>query len=350
MASRTPGADRTNEVTTVDPTINDDETGAYDVGSRWINTANGRVFFCVDTTTGAAVWKDVTATAGGSHPVTVDTSDPTVTDDSNAGFAVGDHWINSTTLVIWQLADDANGSAVWKRVDQPKVEIATADPTVGDDNLDDFEIGSLWINTDTPEVFMATDVSTGAAIWVSLSEDQGDQIGREEPGVVTPGGTLYLYGNSGGFSANEVQYARVFLRKGATYGSMRMYLDRTTGAAKDIRMGLYDQADPSDETDVPDSRLRQTDLFNATEDVFTEEAFNAGSGGNYEVTVTGYYWLAIVRGGGGGQFQVQQTADSYPADFLPVRRQSTTGTALPATASGLTNPASAVVLCSMLEA
>lgn len=44
-------------VTAVAPTANDDVKKGYEVGSGWINTATGLVYTCVDTTAGAAVWK-----------------------------------------------------------------------------------------------------------------------------------------------------------------------------------------------------------------------------------------------------------------------------------------------------
>lgn len=43
-----------------------------------------------------------------------------------------------------------------------------ADPTVGDDTADGYVVGSLWINTADDRVFIATDVSAGAAIWREL--------------------------------------------------------------------------------------------------------------------------------------------------------------------------------------
>ena len=62
--ARTPFADVSNVEDVVDPTVNDDITKGLDVGSRWTNTAGGRVWFCTDNTTGSAVWKDVTSTGG----------------------------------------------------------------------------------------------------------------------------------------------------------------------------------------------------------------------------------------------------------------------------------------------
>lgn len=42
---------------------------------------------------------------------------------------------------------------------------ATTDPTVNDDSNDGYAVGSLWVNTTTDLVFIATDVTIGAAVW-----------------------------------------------------------------------------------------------------------------------------------------------------------------------------------------
>jgi len=221
---------------------------------------------------------------------------------------------------------------------------ATSDPTVNDDETQAYDIGSRWVNVDTNTVFECVDATAGAAVWVTVNELI--QANLEEPGVITPGGSLYFYGTTGGFTADEVQYARTFLRVGREYGSMRAYVASSTGPTKDIRMGVYDQADPSNGSGVPNAKIRETALTLPSTGVFTAAAFTAG---NWTVPESGYYWLAIVRESAGGQFNVIQTNATYPANFLSVRRQTTTGTALPSTTSGLSNPASSVILASLLE-
>lgn len=41
---------------TANPTVTDDETQNFFIGSKWINTETGQEFTCQDATTGAAVW------------------------------------------------------------------------------------------------------------------------------------------------------------------------------------------------------------------------------------------------------------------------------------------------------
>ncbi len=56
-----------NFIATTDPTVDNDITEDYCVGSPWINTTSGDVFKCVDNTEGAAVWKNLTTGGGGTH-------------------------------------------------------------------------------------------------------------------------------------------------------------------------------------------------------------------------------------------------------------------------------------------
>lgn len=46
--------------TTTDPTVSSDGTQGYSIGSTWINTSSRKQFVCLDITTGAAVWKELT--------------------------------------------------------------------------------------------------------------------------------------------------------------------------------------------------------------------------------------------------------------------------------------------------
>lgn len=94
---------------TIDPTINNDQTQGYAIGSQWINVTTGALFTCFDAATGVADWQE--AGGGGVH---VDTVDPTVNDDDTNGFDVGDLWLNTTTETFFQCINNATGAAVWR--------------------------------------------------------------------------------------------------------------------------------------------------------------------------------------------------------------------------------------------
>jgi hypothetical protein len=48
--------------------------------------------------------------------------------------------------------------------------LATTDPTVNDDYAAGYTVGSVWINTTTGEVFVLVDATTGAAVWISVTD------------------------------------------------------------------------------------------------------------------------------------------------------------------------------------
>lgn len=48
-----------NTSATANPSINDDSVAGYAVGSKWVNVTAALVFECVDSSTGAAVWKQL---------------------------------------------------------------------------------------------------------------------------------------------------------------------------------------------------------------------------------------------------------------------------------------------------
>jgi hypothetical protein len=54
---------------TAAPTVNEDSGDGYSVGSLWIDTTNDKTYRCVDSTLGAAVWKQTSNEAGGGDVV-----------------------------------------------------------------------------------------------------------------------------------------------------------------------------------------------------------------------------------------------------------------------------------------
>lgn len=50
---------------TTDPTVSDDSSAGYSIGSRWVNTSTANEFVCLEDGVGAAVWKTTTSVGGG---------------------------------------------------------------------------------------------------------------------------------------------------------------------------------------------------------------------------------------------------------------------------------------------
>lgn len=77
-----------NKTATTDPTITDDSTQGYEVGSTWVNTQTDESFTCVDAAPGSAIWLSTTSGGGTASEVsffdayndTSDSFDDTFTD------------------------------------------------------------------------------------------------------------------------------------------------------------------------------------------------------------------------------------------------------------------------------
>lgn len=57
---------KNNLAATAAPGASDDNTAGYSVGSAWFDTTNDEVYFAIDVSTGAAVWKQVGSGGSGS--------------------------------------------------------------------------------------------------------------------------------------------------------------------------------------------------------------------------------------------------------------------------------------------
>jgi len=169
------------------------------------------------------------------------------------------------------------------------------------------------------------------------------------PGYHLLGDPLSYFAQGSVITASEVQFSRVYLIKGQVFSLGRVYQVKGGSTARYFRIGVYGQADPTDDSGVPLTKLVET----AQTD--TGAAFNGSyrdipwTTGNWTVPETGWFWIAFITDTT-TPLQWSVTGGPYPAGFLPVYRQASALTTLPATASGLTNPASSVVFCALKEA
>ncbi len=105
-----PSGPQSNTTAIVDPTVTDDSSLGYSVGSTWLNTVSDQWWKCSDATIGAAVWKQDTIAIKNNSAAT----SPAVTDDSTAGYSVGSEWLDTTTSQWWKCVSAAVGAAVWR--------------------------------------------------------------------------------------------------------------------------------------------------------------------------------------------------------------------------------------------
>lgn len=70
---------------------------------------------------------------------------------------------------------------------RPNLHSAVADPTVNDDTGDGHEVGDLWINTDTPSLWVISDTTGGAAVWTDITSGGGDTLPIADTTAVVKG-------------------------------------------------------------------------------------------------------------------------------------------------------------------
>jgi hypothetical protein len=145
------------------PTVNDDTDLGYVVGSWWYDTTAHELYSCEDNTNGAAVWNLIYPQGAKAH---TSTSAPTANDDANDGYEIGNIWVKTDTDYIYIAVDVTVGAAVWKQVyPQGSTTSSANTPTVNDDTSAGYSEGNIWIETDVDAYYIATDVSKGAAVW-----------------------------------------------------------------------------------------------------------------------------------------------------------------------------------------
>lgn len=88
-------------------------------------------------------YEPTTITSGAQ--VNSTTTDPTLSSDSSAGYAVGSLWINTSADRAWQCVDASVGAAYWRRIGGPMGALSSDANTVGlylfDGNLNDSGAG-----------------------------------------------------------------------------------------------------------------------------------------------------------------------------------------------------------------
>jgi hypothetical protein len=276
--------------------------------------------------------------------IKVTTVNPGSGDDDTLGYAPGLRWVNTTNPVkSFVCVDDSTGAAIWVREGNIKINITAGDPAVGNDNTEGYEVGSIWINTNDGTTFVATGVATGAAAWKTSS------LSGATP-VVNPGelmfGTLLDYPSAGNVTASTVFFLRLKISAGVVIANMRTFIDSGGTASRNLRMGVYSQATPSDPNADPLTRVAQTAADDTAGDSGLFKTIPL-EGGNYTIPETGFYWLALLADSTSIKFAV---SSAVRANFLPVRQESSVGTTLPATTGVLANPVSAVLYLAAVEA
>jgi len=159
------GATKSNLTATIPPTVNDDASQGYGVGSIWIDTTNDIGYVCVDATAGAAIWKDITST-GTKHVSS--TAAPSTADNSAAGYSIGSTWWNSSSNTLYVCTNPTVGT--WTTLNTVKNNFtATTNPTSTDSTSNGYSIGSTWVNNVSHGIYICTNATAGSAVWTSTA-------------------------------------------------------------------------------------------------------------------------------------------------------------------------------------
>lgn len=186
---------KSNIGATVDPDANDDTGDGYVVGSIWINTTGDAVFQCVDNTSTAAVWKNLSAGAAGGET-------NTASNGGGAGVGVWDAK-SGVDLIFRNLV--AASSRITVSLDDPNNEIdldvAVASATVAGAvelaTITEVNTGSDTTRAITPAGLAGSALQTKVdGVEASATADQsdpeiatayGNEVGQVSAGEITAG-------------------------------------------------------------------------------------------------------------------------------------------------------------------
>lgn len=152
---------KNNYGATTAPTVNDDSSVGYSVGSIWVDTTADVVYVAVDVSVGAAIWKDVVSLLSHTH-TSGDITDFQAAVSSNVDVSANSahrvdlnnpHQVSKAQVGLGNVENIKNNYS------------ATVAPTAVDDSSAGYSIGSVWVDTSSDTVYIAVDVSVGAAIW-----------------------------------------------------------------------------------------------------------------------------------------------------------------------------------------
>ena len=124
---------------TVAPDADNDTDEDYVVGSIWLDITADQAYICVDNTADTAVWLNISET----NPIL---------DGDFAGDYVGK--LYRSAAGVYHAIKEGSGAV---------------DPTTAEDSTDDYEVGSIYLNTATLHYFICLDASEDAAEWAQLT-------------------------------------------------------------------------------------------------------------------------------------------------------------------------------------
>lgn len=160
-----------NNAASTTPGASNDNTEGYAIGSSWLDTTANLGYICLDASTGAAVWKETTTTAG-TPTLPVDDTTALVNDpiDDTKRVRIDAGAITTATTRALFMPDSDITLILDKRD-------ATVAPGASNDNTEGYAVGSVWIDTTADNSYVCADTSTGAAVWLQTNGGGGGSTG-----------------------------------------------------------------------------------------------------------------------------------------------------------------------------
>jgi hypothetical protein len=179
----------------------------------------------------------------------------------------------------------AGSTTAYRRVDNLS---ATADPAVGDDSADGFHIGSIWLRSDTGEMWKCLDPAAGAAVWVRMAEGFGapqmPYYTNTNNYLTTPSGAV---GNSA-ISADRLFMMPVWVPKRRAFTTLATVVAGAGAGGTVARLGLYNA---NQDTAKPTTLIEEGASTIAVDSTGTKTATIA------QTLNAGLYYLAMVSNG-----------------------------------------------------
>jgi hypothetical protein len=106
-------------------------------------------------------------------------SAPTATDDTTEGYEPGSLWVDLSADAAYVCVDATEDAAVWVQCGGASGPLdnysATQPPSVHDDEIDGYGVGSMWIDVtqDPPTVYICRDPTEGDADWMEIGTGGG---------------------------------------------------------------------------------------------------------------------------------------------------------------------------------
>ena len=178
---------------TTTPVVTNDNTEGFAPGSMWENTTTGRIYICVGSSTGAAVWRELLQVQNGNAVLpaatdTVDLGSNSVRFQDlflSAGIAAAGNATIGGTLNV--TAATALGSTLGVTGDTTLVNLAaTGTTTITSIDLNSGAIDGTSIGTTTPAAGSFTTLNANTSLVAATADINGGTVDGATIGASTP--------------------------------------------------------------------------------------------------------------------------------------------------------------------